>query len=241
MIAQVQREGKLLARGGRIDVHAPRRVADAEKSREPPAFGLECVDGKGFVAAATRMHHMIPKTTCRSLHPAVAYIESQRQKNTDWRVQRRPWLAGAVAHSTDEFARATRWPHRHSPAVASHPIPIGRQAARLDLEALQRGIDITRRAAGRALLAHHMPRFKRLPQFEQRTSHREVAELGEAKFEVRREPVETHAEAGLILLLDDVRKILENEMRQQKSVMQLGSPTRQVRRGIGLAPETRHQ
>src|SRR5580704_7614267 len=150
MIAQVQREGELRARGGRLDIHAAGGVADAEKSREPSAFRLECVDGKGFVATATRMHHMISKTTCRSLHPGVDYIECQRRMNTDCRVQRRPWLPGAVAHSTDEFARATRWPHRHSPAVASHPIPIGRQAARLDLEALQRGIDITRRAAGRA-------------------------------------------------------------------------------------------
>src|SRR6202041_525367 len=108
MIAQVQREGGRRARGGRLDVHAARGVADAEKSREPPALRLECVDRKGFVATATRMHHMISKATCRSLHPGVDYIECQRRMNTDCRVQRRPRLPGAVAHSTNEFACATR-------------------------------------------------------------------------------------------------------------------------------------
>src|ERR1700721_3575224 len=95
MIAQVQREGKLRARGDRLDVHAARGVADAEKSREPSALRLECVDGKGFVAPATRMHHMISKSTCRAIHPGVDYIECQRRMKTDCRVQRGPWLPAA--------------------------------------------------------------------------------------------------------------------------------------------------
>src|ERR1700674_4634460 len=193
------------------------------------------------MAAAARMHHMIPTTPYRSLHPGVDYIECQWRVNADCRVQGGPRLPGAEANAGNELPFTSRRPQRDGVAVASHRVSIGHEAADLDLDALERRIDVPHRAARHALFTHYVPGLERLAQLERGAPHGDVAKHGESKFEVRRKPVDTHIEAGKLLLPDDIREILEYEMRQEPPVMELRSPTRQPRRGIWLGPEARHE
>src|ERR1700736_294739 len=146
MISQIQREREFCARQGRLDAHVPRRMADPEESSEAPTFRLEGVHGKCLMAAAARMHHMVSTTPYRSLHPGVDYIECQRRVNTDCRVQRGPWLPRPEANAGDKLSLAARRPQRDGVAVAGHDVAVGREAAHLDLDALQRRIDIAHRA-----------------------------------------------------------------------------------------------
>src|SRR5882757_11532435 len=241
MISQIQRERKLRARYGRLDAHVARRMADPEESGKAPAFCLEGVHGECLMAAAARMHDMVSTSPCRSLHPGVDYIECQRRVNTDCRVQGGPRLPGAEANTGDKLPFASRRPQRNGVAVASHRVAIRHEAADLDLDALERRIDIPHRAAGDALLTHDVPGLERLAQLEQGALHGDVAQHGETKLEVRRKPFDTHVEAGKPLLPNDIRKILENEMRQQPPVMELRSPTRQLLRGIWLGPEAGYE
>src|SRR6202047_4040259 len=104
MISQIQRERELCAGYGRLDAHVSRRMADPEESGKAPAFRLECVHGECLMAAAARMHHMIPTTPYRSLHPGVDYIECQRRVNTDCRVQRGPWLPRPEANAGEQLS-----------------------------------------------------------------------------------------------------------------------------------------
>ena len=97
---------------------------------------------------------------------------------------------------------------RQRAAVAGRRIAIGREPAHLDLDALERGVDIAHRAARGAFLAHHMPGLERLPQLERADSERLIAELRKAKFEMRREPIEAQGKARAGLLLDHVGEIL---------------------------------
>jgi hypothetical protein len=71
------------------------------------------------------------------------------------------------------------------------------QVARLDLQALDRGIDIAHGAADRALLAHDVPGLERLPEFELDAALGDRAEEGEAEFLLRREPGRIEGVAGM--------------------------------------------
>ncbi len=181
MIAQIQREGEFKAWRDGLDVHRARRMAHPEKSGESPAFGLEGIHGKGLLAAAAGMHHMILKTACRSLHPGIDYIECQRRVNTDRRMQRRPGLPGAVTHAGDEFTFAPRRAAAVPRGSCKSPRSDRARVPDLDLHALQRGIHVARRTAGCALLAHDMPGLERLTQLEQsatRGPSRRASEIG---------------------------------------------------------------
>ncbi len=65
--------------------------------------------------------------------------------------------------------------------------------------------------------------------------------LGKAELEMRREPVGTHVETGAAELLQDVRKVLFDEMRQHEPIVQLSSPPHQALRGIRCSPEARDE
>ena len=70
---------------------------------------------------------------------------------------------------------------------------------------------------------------------------REVPVLGKTEFEVRREPFPLQRIARGVLLLDHVREIVLDEIRQHESVMQLGAPAREALGCVRRLPETRHE
>jgi hypothetical protein len=222
-------------------VHRTRRVPDAKEARQTPALGLERVHGKTLMAAPARMNHMISTTAFRSMHPGVHYIECQWRMNPDFGMQRRPRLPGAKAHTRNVFSVAPGRAQRQRAPVAGRHIALRREPAHLELDALERGVDITHRAARRAFLAEHVPGLERLAQLQLRDPQRLIAELRKAELEMRREPLEPQSKARAVRLLDHLGEILPDEVRQHEAVVQLRSPAREPRRCIGLAPEARDQ
>ena len=70
--------------------------------------------------------------------------------------------------------------------------------AHLYLQALDRGIDIARRAAGGDFIAQHVPGFDGPAQFDLDAALDHGAEAREAEFEEGREPVELEGMAGAL-------------------------------------------
>ena len=103
------------------------------------------------------------------------------------------------------------------------------QPGDLDLQALDRAVDIAHRAAAARLLAQHVPRLQRVAQFQRDAALRHLADPREAELEVRREPGGLEAIAGLGQIGQHVGEILPDEVRQQEIVVQARAPARQRR------------
>ena len=114
----------------------------------------------------------------------------------------------------------------------------------LHLQPLQRRIDIARGAAGRALLAHHVPGFERSAQAQADAHGRDLADQREAELQVRLEPCVVEGITGRAQLGHDVVEVHLHEGRQQEAVVQPRAPACQTRRAmaaVGLAPEPGQQ
>ena len=186
---------------------------------------------------------MVPAAAERTLEPAVDDVEGQRCVNADRRMQRRGRLPGAVSHAGHVLARATRGLQGQRHAIDADPVARVVQTGDAHLDALQRRVHVTHRAAGRALLAHHMPRLQRVAQRQVNAAHRHLAHHREAELEMRREPLRIERERTIARLGEFRQRILEihlHEGRQQKAVVQLGAPACQ-RAAVRPAPEARHQ
>ena len=146
--------------------------------------------------------------------------------HADGRMQRRRRLPGAIAHAGDEFADASGRVQRNGAAIDGDDVAVVVQPADLDLDALQRRIDIAHGAAGRALLAHHVPGLQRATQRQAHAARCHLAQQGEAELEVRREPGRIHRVTGLGQLVHHVFEVQRDEGRQQEAVVQLGAPAR---------------
>src|SRR6266576_4867578 len=101
-----------------------------------------------------------------------------------WRLPR------AIAHARDAFAVRAGRMQRHALAVAGNGEAVADEPARLDLQAFERAVHVTHRAAGRAFLAEDVPRFERGAEFDLQIALLQIADARETKLEVRREPVE---------------------------------------------------
>ncbi len=112
----------------------------------------------------------------------------------------------------------------------------GDEALGLGLQPLDRGFDIARRAAGRRLLAEHVPGFERLADFQFDATMGDAAIDGKAEFPLRLEPFRLEGVAGAGKIGDDAAKILPDEMRQHETVVQAGAPAHR-RASLRLAPE----
>ncbi len=106
----------------------------------------------------------------------------------------------------------------------------------LDLQALDRGIDIAHRAAAARLLAQHVPGLQRVAQLELEAALRDLADPREAELEMRREPIRREAVAGLAEIGEHVAEILPDEMRQHEIVVQARAPAAE-RPLVGTLPE----
>src|ERR1700733_5138363 len=141
--------------------------------------------------------------------------------HADRRMQRRRRLPGPVAHAADKLSGRARGLQWDGPAVASQYIAIRHKSRRLDLHALQRGVDIACGSADSALLAHDVPGLERLPQLDLDAARSEGAVLREAEFHMRSEPFRPQWIACSILLRDDIGKVLGDEVGQHEAIVQL--------------------
>ena len=60
--AQIEGKGKFTIEARRLDLHLARCVADLDKTRQAPTFGLERVHRESIVIAPARMSHVILAT-----------------------------------------------------------------------------------------------------------------------------------------------------------------------------------
>ncbi|MCY1214496.1 hypothetical protein D9M72_263100 [compost metagenome] len=204
------------------------------------ALGLVGVDREGVVVATARVGDEVLAAAQRALHPGVDEVEGQRCVGRNAGVQRRRRVPGLVAHAGHELAGDARGLQRQHLAVDGDDVAAFVQAGHAHLDALQRRVDIAHRAAGRAFLAHHVPRFERVAQRQLHAHRLHLAHEREAELEVRREPVGIEGKAGLAHLADDVVEVHLDEGRQQEAVVQLGAPAGDGRL-VGRVPEAGDQ
>jgi hypothetical protein len=117
--------------------------------------------------------------------PRVEHVEDQRRVHADGRMQARRRLPRAVAHARPRTRPPCRWGAAGSSRCSDQVARVGELPATEHLHALDRGIDEAHRAATRRFLAQHVPRLKRLAQFDLHAAVGHRAEPREAELEVR--------------------------------------------------------
>ncbi len=155
-------------------------------------------------------------------------------------MQRRRRAPRAIAHAGHVFSGDPgRCERQHTP-VARDAVTLARHPGHLDLQSLDRRVDIARGAGAAHFFAQHVPRLDRLPQLDRDAVVVDGAEAGKAELDERREPFlrERVAETGEIG--DDVVHVGRDEMRQQPAVVQRRSPADEPAR-IRLLPEARDE
>ena len=97
---------------------------------------------------------------------------------------------------------------RDRAAVAGDDVAPVDHPAHLDLDALDRRIDVARRAPGRRLLAEDVPRLDRLAQLaDDAAAGLDRPEEREAELVVRGEPARVEAEAGFAQVVEHVLEV----------------------------------
>ena len=110
----------------------------------------------------------------------------------------------------------------------------------LDLQALDRRIDVARGPGGADLLAQHVPRLDRLAQLDGHAVVAHGAEARKAELEERVEPGRLERVAEAVQVGDHVVQVGGDEMRQQQAIVQRRAPAHQLA-AIGLLPEARDE
>ena len=174
------------------------------------------------------MRDMVNAATDRPARPAVIDVKDQRRVDRQRRVQARCRLPGLEADACHRDLAVVGHLHRHDPAVADDGMALWVEPLGLHLQPFDRGIDEAHRAADRALLAHHMPRFQRLPQFQLDAGILDLAAEREAEFELRVEPFGTELKAVQLEVVEHVEEIRPDMVRQHEAVMQRRAPAHEA-------------
>ena len=111
---------------------------------------------------------------------------------------------------------------------------------RLDLQSVDRGINETRGAADRALLAQHVPWLQRLPELELDAAATRSAVERKAEFSLRFIPDRVEAIAGVAQIGEHAEEVLPDEVAEHEAVMQGGAPAHKAAL-LRLSPEPGHQ
>src|SRR5580765_1995595 len=186
------------------------------------------------------MRNVISATAEAALIPNVVEIEPQRRVRADRRLQTIWRLPRAIAHARDAFAVRAGGMQRHAMAVARDGEAVADESARLDLQAFERAVHVTYRAADRAFFAEDVPRFERGAEFDLQIASLQIADARETKLEVRREPIELERITGVVQIVDDIAEIRLAKVRQHPAVVDVRAPAHEVV-GVGLLPEFRDE
>ena len=89
-------------------------------------------------------------------------------------------------------------------AAAGNGEAVAGEATRLDLQAFERAVHVTHRAAAAGFFAEDVPRFERGAELDLQIPLLQIADAREAKLKVRREPIKLERITGLAQVADDV-------------------------------------
>ncbi len=145
-------------------------------------------------------------------------------------------LPGAIAHARHVLAGQAGSMQRQAVAVAGDDVTNVIQPLDLDLQALDRAVDIAHGAAAARFLAQDMPGFEGMAQLELDAALGDATDQREAELEMRREPVGLKAIAGGAEIVEHVGEVLPHEMRQHEIVVQARAPAAQPLL-VGAIPE----
>ena len=159
-------KGKFGLRGSSATRIGPGVWPLREEARQPAALGLVGVDREGLVVAPAGMRDVVAAAAQRAVHPGVDQVEDQRRVHADRRVQ-----AAAAARRGSARRPRTRRRCRSARSGTRRPLQVSAYALAArprdaHLHALDRGVDVAHRAAGRAFLAQHVPGLERLAQLD---------------------------------------------------------------------------
>src|SRR5471030_3324943 len=140
-------------------------MAVTEKSGEPPRLGFVAVHGKRVVAASAGMRDVIGAAAERTLVPSIIKIEAQWRVRFDCRLQTDRRLPRAIAHARDAFAICAGRMQRHAMTVDRDGEALANETVRLDLQAFERAVHVTHRAAAARFFAEDVPRLERGAKF----------------------------------------------------------------------------
>src|SRR5258708_34411594 len=115
-------------------------------------------------------------------------------------------------HARDELASRARRMERYPPPVAGDDVARVGEPANLDLDALERGIDVARRPRTGRLLTEDVPRLDALPELERDAARRlDLAADRKAKFVVGREPAGIERKSPPAQTVDGCVQVLPDE------------------------------
>ena len=168
--------------------------------------------------------------------PSVVEVEHQRRVDADGGLEAIRRLPRAIADASDGFAIGPGRMQRNAAAIHRKGKPISDETARLHLQAFERAVHVTNRAARRAFLAEDVPGFESGAELDLHVALCEVANAWEAKLEVRREPVRLERKTSITQVMDDVLEIRLAEVRQHPAVVDVRAPAHEIV-GVGMLPE----
>ncbi len=237
-------------RNERCQHRRARRCATGGKPAGASGLGLVGVDRETVVGPPARVADVVGAAAERPPVPAVDEIEHEGGVDPDGRVQGRRRLPGPVAHAGDVSSRrsgrcaAGRARRCRSRRGASAVSP-----STLDLEPLDRRVDVARGAVERHLFAQDVPRLDGRAQLEGHAVELDRAEAGEAELEERGQPGPLEAEAVPGEVGHHLADVGGHVPRQEEPVVQLACPSgpagrrrgrpRSGRRGRGPAGPAR--
>src|SRR5438874_11783979 len=134
------------------------------------------------------MRHMVPAAPDRAARPCVDDIEGQGNVWRNGRMERRGRLPGAIAYPCHKLTAYAGGGQRQSATVANGRIAAAGLAVDADLNALERGIDVTRGTADDVFFAEDVPRFERLTQFVRQGTGLNGPVMRKAKLEMGLKP-----------------------------------------------------
>src|SRR6266566_771701 len=176
------------------------------------------------------MRHVIGAASEAASVPGVQDVEHQRRMDANGRMQASRRLPGAKPDAGDVFAVGAGRVQWNNDAADTDGVARAGQPPHLDLNALQRRVHETDRAAWAALFAQHVPGLQRLAQFKVYVPDFEVAQLRIAKLKVRRKPFAFHRVAAGLQILDDLLQVAPNKMRQHPAVVNVCAQDRKSTR-----------
>ena len=201
----------------------PGRESGRLEAAAAAGLGLHRVDGRVVVGPAAGVRHVVRAAAARHAGGHVDQLEAQRPVDGDGRVQRARRLPGPEAHPADLDVGVVGGQQRDRIAVGGDDVAVPVGADEPHLDALDRRVDVAGGAARGGLLAQHVPRLDRAAQLDLDAVEHRGADAREPELGERVQPAGVEVDAVRPQVGGDVGDVVNQEVRQQVSAVQVGA------------------